>query len=75
MQRSYKSKSEFGSNEKNVYLSMPFEGNVRGEIITKLLTYADKNTFYADTIRIHFTFSALLRLRLKDKVCDSTASF
>ena len=39
------------------------------------MTYAAKNTFNGCTFRLHFTSSPLLRLRLKDKVSDSAASF
>ena len=75
MKLSRKSKSEFGPTKKNVYLSLPFKGDIQDEILTKRLTHAVKNTFNAGTIRLHFTSSPLLRLRLKDKVSDSAASF
>ena len=71
MKLSRKSKSEFGPTKKNVYLSLPFKGDIQDEILTKRLTHAVKNTFNAGTIRLHFTSSPLLRLRLKDKVSDS----
>ena len=45
------------------------------KILTRQLTHAVKNTFYASTVRIHFKSSPLLRLHLKDKVSDYTASF
>ena len=75
MKFSRNSKSEFGPNKKNVYLSLPFEGDTQDEILTKRLIHAVKNTIYAGTVRIHFTSSPLLNLRLKDQVSDSFASF
>ena len=45
------------------------------EILTKRLTHAVRNTFYAGTVRLHSTSSPLFRLHLKDKVSDSAASF
>ena len=56
MKLSRKSKSEFGPTKKNVYLSLPFKGDIQDEILTKRLTHAVKNTFHAGTIRLHFTF-------------------
>ena len=75
MKLSRKSKSEFGLTKKNVYLSLPFKGDIQDEILTKRLTHAVKNTFNASIVRLHFTSSLLLRLRLKDKVSDFAASF
>ena len=75
MKLSRKCKSEFGPTKKNVYLSLPFKGDIQDEILTKRLTHAVKNTFHAGKIRLHFTSSPLLRLRLKDEVSDSAASF
>ena len=49
MKLSRKSKSEFGPNKKNVYLSLPFKGDIQDEILTKRLTHAVKNTFHAGT--------------------------
>ena len=60
---------------KNVYLSLPFKGDMHNEILKKRLTHAIRNTFKACTFRLHFTSSPLLRLRLKDKVSDTAASF
>ena len=45
------------------------------KILTKRLAHAVKNTFQAGTVRLHFTSSPLLPLRLKVKVSDSAASF
>ena len=75
MKLNRKSKSEFGPTKKNVDLSLPFEGDKQDELFTKRLTHAVKNTFIAGTIRLNFTSSPLLRLRLKEKVSDSAASF
>ena len=72
---SRKSKSEFRPHKKNVYLSLPFQGDIKDEILTKRLTHAVRNTIYAGTVRLHFTSSLLLRLGLRDKMSDFAASF
>ena len=75
MKLSRKSKSEFGQTKNNAYLSLPFKGDIQDEILTERLIHAVKNAFQAGTVRLHFTSSPLLRLRLKVKVSDSAASF
>ena len=72
---SRKSQSEFRPTKKNVYISPPFKGDIQAEILTKQLTHAVKNTFNACIVRLHFTTSPLLFLRLKNKVSVSVASF
>ena len=65
----------FGLNRKNIYLSLPFKGDIQDEILTKRLTYAVGNTFYTGAVPIHFISSLLIRLRPKSKNSDSAASF
>ena len=43
---SRKIKSEFGPNKKNIYLSVPFKGDIQDQILRKRLTHAVENTVH-----------------------------
>ena len=75
MKLSRKSTSEFGPNKKSVYLSLTFESDIKDEILTKRLTHVVKSTFYAGTVRLHFTSSSLLHHHLKDEVSAADALY
>ena len=63
------------AKKKNVYISLPFNGDSQAQIITRRLVNATAKTFPAANLRIHFSSTPLLRFHLKDIMPVSSTSF
>lgn len=60
---------------KPVHINLSFTGDIREDNIRRRLPGLIDTSFHAAKLQIHFMSKLVLRLRLKDKVPNWTASF
>jgi hypothetical protein len=67
--------SLYSAEKKKVFINLPFKGDSMAEVITRRLVHSIGMTYMAANLHLSFSSTPLIRLRLKDKLPNSTTSF